>query len=319
MTFKKVNSLLLSTERYKQSKIMKDKSINGHVAIILANVIFGLGVPATKLLLDKWVTPMTYMATRCIGAALIFWAISLFLPKEKVERKDLIVIIIGGLLGFVISQTFTAWALNFTSPVYYSLIASLTPIAVLMLAVPILGEKASGTKLLGVVLGIAGAALMVVLKWRSEAGSNDLLGIFLALMSLLTWAIYLIITRKVSEKYSPVTQMKWVFLVSTIAVLPFAWKEFPQTALYGNPLSSASIEGVALMAFIVIFATVLGYFMIPYAMKYLQATTVSIYTNLQPVVASLVAIAIGQDIFTWDKPLAAVLVLVGAWLVTNRK
>ncbi len=64
MTFKKVNSLLLSTDRQKQSIIMKDKSINGHVAIILANVIFGLGVPATKLLLDKWVTPMTYMATR---------------------------------------------------------------------------------------------------------------------------------------------------------------------------------------------------------------------------------------------------------------
>ena len=298
---------------------MKDKSINGHVAIIVANVIFGLGVPATKLLLDKWVTPMTYMAMRCIGAALIFWAIAMFLPKEKVERKDLLVIILGGLLGFVISQTLTAWSLNYTSPVYYSLIATLTPIAVLILAVPILGEKASATKLLGVVLGIAGAALMVVLKWQSEAGKNDLLGIFLALMSLLTWAVYLIITRKVSEKYSPVTQMKWVFLVSTIAVLPFAWKEFPQTALFSSPLSSTSMEGIALMAFIVVFATVLGYFMIPYAMKYLQATTVSVYTNLQPVVASLVAIAIGQDILTWDKPVAAILVLLGAWLVTRKK
>ena len=236
---------------------MKDKSINGHVAIIVANVIFGLGVPATKLLLDKWVTPMTYMAMRCIGAALIFWAIAMFLPKEKVERKDLLVIILGGLLGFVISQTLTAWSLNYTSPVYYSLIATLTPIAVLILAVPILGEKASATKLLGVVLGIA--------------------------------------------------------------VLPFAWKEFPQTALFSSPLSSASMEGIALMAFIVVFATVLGYFMIPYAMKYLQATTVSVYTNLQPVVASLVAIAIGQDILTWDKPVAAILVLLGAWLVTRKK
>ena len=73
------------------------------------------------------------------------------------------------------------------------------------------------------------------------------------------------------------------------------------------------------MAFIVIFATVLGYFMIPYAMKYLRATTVSIYTNLQPIVASLIAIAIGQDIFTWDKPVAAVLVLLGAYLVTQKK
>ncbi len=70
------------------------------------------------------------------------------------------------------------------------------------------------------------------------------------------------------------------------------------------------------MAFIVIFATVLGYFLIPYAMKFLRATTVSIYTNIQPVVASLVAIAIGQDMMSWDKPVAAVLVLLGAYIVT---
>ena len=294
-----------------------DKRVNGHAAIIFANVIFGLGVPVTKYLLEDWVTPMTYMATRCIGAALIFWVIAAFLPKEKVERKDLCIILLGGLLGFVVSQTLTAWSLNYTSPVYYSLIATLTPIAVMLLAAPFLQERITPIKLLGVLLGIGGAALMVVLKWQSDAGSNDLLGIIYALLSLLTWAIYLIITRKVSEKYSAVTQMKWVFLISTVAVLPFAWKEFPQTALYGGGFGADIWTGIAGMAFIVIFATVLGYFLIPYAMKYLRATTVSVYTNLQPVVASLVAIAIGQDIFTWDKPVAALMVLLGAWLVTT--
>jgi len=293
-----------------------DKKIQGHAAIILANVIFGLGVPITKYLLETWVTPMTYMATRCIGAALIFWAVALFLKKEKIESKDLLVIIIGGLLGFVISQTLTAWALKFTSPVYYSLIATLTPIAVMLLAALFLSEKITPVKLLGVFLGIAGAALMVVLKWQSGSGSNDFLGILLAFLSLLTWAIYLIITRKVSEKYSSVSQMKWIFLVSTIAVLPFAWSEFPQTALYGSPFTAATWQGAAAMAFIVVLATVLGYFLIPFAMQYLRATTVSVYTNLQPIVASLVAIAVGQDVMTWDKPVAALLVIVGAYLVT---
>ena len=103
-----------------------NKTLQGHAAILTANVIFGLGVPVTKFLLDEWVTPMTYMATRCLGAALIFWVVGLFLPKEKVERRDLLVIMAGGLLGFVISQTLTAWALQFTTPVYYSLIATLT-------------------------------------------------------------------------------------------------------------------------------------------------------------------------------------------------
>ena len=296
-----------------------DKKVNGHAAVILANVIFGLGVPVTKYLLEDWVTPMVYMALRCIGAALIFWLIAAFLPKEKVEKKDLIVIMLGGLTGFVISQTLTAWALNYTSPVYYSLIATLVPIGTMLLAALFLKESITGFKLLGVCLGIAGAALLVLVKWQTEAGSNDLFGIFFALLSLLTWVIYLIITSKVSQKYTAVTQMKWTFLVSTIAVLPFAWNEFIQTKLFSGDYGfTEGMMGVGGMAFIVVFATVMGYFMIPYAMKYLRATTVSIYTNLQPIVASLIAIAIGQDVFTWDKPVAAVLVLVGAYLVTQK-
>ena len=290
--------------------------MEGHAAVMTANVIFGLGVPVTKYLLDQWVTPMTYMATRCIGAALIFWVISLFLPKEHVERKDLFVIMLGGLLGFVISQTLTAWALDFTTPVYFSLIATLTPVATMLMAALFLNEKITGMKTLGVVLAILGAALMVFVGWVGGAGRNDLLGIILAILSVLTWVVYLLITRKVSQKYTAVTQMKWIFLVSTIAVLPFSWREFPATALYGG---QADWAGIAAMAFIVIFATVLGYFMIPFAMQYLKATTVSIYTNIQPVVASLVAIAIGQDLMTWDKPVAAVLVLLGAWLVTKER
>jgi len=296
---------------------MQKSNFSAHAAIIIANVIFGLGVPITKYLLDGWVTPHVYMASRCIGAALLFWAVAACLPREKVAGRDLIVIIFGGLLGFFVSQTLTAWALAYTSPVYFSLIATLTPIAVMLLAALFIGERITSQKLLGVVLGIAGAALMVVLKWQSQGGSNDLLGIVLALLSLLTWAVYLIITRHVSARYSSVSQMKWMFLVSTFAILPLAWTEFPQTQLYGHAIGTDSLWGWAAMLFIVLFATGIGYFLIPVAMKRLRATTVSVYTNLQPVVASVVAIAVGQDVLTWDKPVAAVLVLLGAWLVSR--
>lgn len=296
-----------------------NNKIKGHSAILIANTIFGLGIPVTKYLLDSWVTPMTYMASRCIAAAAIFWLISFFMPKEHILRKDLVIIILGGLTGVVISQTLTAWALNYTSPVYYSLIATLTPIFVMVLAAPLLKEKISATKILGIILGITGAMLMVVCKWQSSTGSNDLLGIALALLSLLTWVVYLVITRKVSTKYSPVTQMKWVFLVSAIAILPFSWHEFAGTPLYGNTFDTGAMPGMAAMLFIIVLATVMGYFLIPFAMKYLHATTVSIYTNLQPVIASLVAIYVGQDILTWDKPAAALLVLISAYIVTKKE
>lgn len=294
---------------------MMDKhKIEGHSAVLLANVIFGLGVPVTKLLLDEWVSPMAYMATRCMGAAAIFWLISLFMPRERVERRDLLVIMGGGLLGFVVSQTLTAWALHFTTPVYFSIIATLTPVATMVCAALLIGERLSLRGALGVAIGVVGALLMVMVGWQGGSGMNDLLGIGLAVLSLLTWAVYLIITRKVSVKYTAVTQMKWVFLVSTLAVLPFSWTDLQASRLYS---SQWAWSGVAEMAFIVVFATVAGFFAIPFALRYLKTTSVSVYTNLQPVVASFVAIAIGQDLLSWDKPVSLALVLLSAWIVTN--
>ena len=293
---------------------MENSKIQAHGAILLANTIFGLGVPVTKLLLEDWVSPMTYMATRSLGAAVIFWLIAAFMKPEKVERRDLMVIMLGGLMGVVVSQTLTAESLNYTSPVYFSLIATLTPVAVMLMAALFIGERITGLKFLGVLLGIAGAVLMVVMGQTSGSGSNDLLGITLAILSVLTWAIYMIITRKVAQKYSPVTQMKYVFLISAIVTVPLAWPELSEQRLYSA--ATFGWDGALEMAFIVLMATVLGYFLIPYAMKYLSATTVSIYTNLQPMVASFVAIAIGQDRLTWDKPVAAILVLLSAYIVT---
>lgn len=294
---------------------MEKNKIAAHASLLVANIIFGLGVPITKLLLDNWVSPMAWMATRCIGAAVIFWAVSLFMPKERVPIKDLFVIMIGGLIGFLVSQTFTAWAIDYSTPAYVSFIGTLTPVMTMVCAALFIGERISGRGLVGVVIGIIGAMLMVVMNWQGGAGKNDVLGIGFALLSLLTWAIYLIITRKVSAKYSAVTQMKWIFLVSSVAILPFSWSDLAHSTLYS---SAWQWSGVLEMAYIVVLATVVGFFAIPFASRYLKATTVSVYTNLQPILASFVAIALGQDLLTWDKPVALILVLLSVYMVSKR-
>ena len=289
--------------------IMNSEAIKGHVAVLLANVIFGVGVPVTAILLSKWVTPNGYMLTRCAGAALIFWVIQCFLPKEQMTLRDWLTIVVGGLIGIVVSQLFTAWSLVYTTP-------TLVPVATMLGAALFLKERITGMKIVGVVLAIIGALIIVLHTGLGESqGKNDLLGIGLGFLSLITWVIYLLITRNVSARYSPVTQMKWVFLASALVMLPMTWGEFDQQTLY-SPAWQWS--GVIAMAFIVICATVLGYFAIPYAMKRLDATTVSTYTNLQPIVTALIAITIGQDVLTWDKPVALIIVLIGAYLVTMK-
>ena len=289
--------------------------IAAHGALLTANLIFGLGVPITKLLLDNWVSPMAWMASRCIGAALIFWGISLFMPKEKVVTRDLFVIMVGGLIGFLVSQTFTAWAIDYSTPTYVSLIATLTPVMTMVCATLFIGERCSWKGFVGIAVGIVGAMLMVAMNWQGGTGKNNVLGIGFALLSLLTWAIYLIITRKVSARFSAVTQMKWIFLVSSVAILPFSWSDLTHSTLY-SPAWQWS--GVMEMAYIVVLATVVGFFAIPFASRYLKATTVSVYTNLQPIVTAIAAIWLGQDHLTWDIPVALVLVLLSAYLVGRK-
>ena len=64
-------------------------------------------------------------------------------------------------------------------------------------------------------------------------------------------------------------------------------------------------------------ATVLNNLLYPVALKGIQPTTASIYINLQPIIASVVAILIGQDIFSWDEPVSAILVISGVLLVSH--
>lgn len=288
----------------------------GHVAVLCANLIFGLNIPISKALLSQWMTPFGYMASRTLAATIIFWVIQSFLPKEKVSPKDLAIIAMGGIIGFVVSQSLTAISLQYTSPVYFSLIVALSPLVVMLLAAVFLKEPITGKKMAGVVLGIAGALLMITQIDNSASGKNNLWGIFLAIISVMAFSVYLIIIRSVAQKYTTVTQMKWMFLFAAIILIPLGCTEYSEQALFS---ASWGWTGVWELAFVAILATSVAYFLTPFGMKYLRATTVSVYMNLQPIVSSVAAICVRQDSFSWDKPLAAVLVIAGAYVVSTSR
>ena len=260
-----------------------------HAAIFCANVFLGLNLPFTKDLLTTYVTPTGYMVLRASAAALLFWGIGCFTRREH--------------------------SLEYTTPVYFSLISAMSPVVVMLLAAVFLREPVSLQKVLGVVLSVAGTLLLILhADDNPAAGSHNLFGILLACVSIVAFSAYLIIMRTVSPRYTPVTQMKWTFLFAGIVLLPVAFVSLPSQPLFNGAGTGA---GYGELAFVILCATVVGYMLIPFGMKYLRATTVSIYMNLQPVVASGVAIVLGQDSFTWEKPVAALLVITGAYIVTN--
>lgn len=295
---------------------MIKEEIKGHIAAITTNVIFGLNIPITKSLLSGWMSPMGYTLTRMLFGMSMFWAISLFQKKEKVIFKDLMMIFLCGLLGLVATQVTFAIGLRYTTPVTYSLILALSPIMVLILSTVFLKESVNRKKIFGVIMGITGAAIIILHSSNGLSGSNTIFGIIISVISVTCYAGYIIITRKVSAKYSPVTMMKWMFLLSAFILLPFGISELPEQQVYS---SATSFTAISELLFALVFSSIIAFFLMPIALKRIKATTASIYVNLQPLVASSVAIIIGQDIFGWDKVLALILVIGGVYLVTQSK
>ncbi|SDR01769.1 DMT family transporter [Flagellimonas zhangzhouensis] len=290
----------------------------GLVAILTANIIFGLNTPVTKELMDHWMSPIGYTITRMFFGAALFWLVGLFLKSEKVDKKDMWTMIIGGLMGFIGTQLLFSQALEYTTPVIYSLLMALTPVVVLILSAIFLKEGIPSRKILGIIISISGAGLIIYLSGSGgPTGSNNGLGILLAILCVFCYAGYLTLTRKISMKYNPITIAKWMFLVSAIAALPLTFNGgLEHQEIYSE---SGTVWAYSLLLFSLLFSTTLAFFLMPYALKRLEASTASIFMNLQPIVASVVAIAVGQDRLTWDKPLAAFLVILGVYLVTYKK
>lgn len=286
----------------------------GVLAILMANTIFGLNIPVTKALMEQWMTPMGYTTTRMFFGAILFWLLGTVVKDIKVEKRDLPILIIGGLIGFIGTQFLFSQSLKYTSPVIFSLLMALTPVVVLGLSKVFLNEFVSKIKILGIIISISGAALIILLNATQEsAGSNNTLGILFAVLCVCCYAGYLVLTRTISVKYKPITIAKWMFLVSALVALPFSGSSLQNQAIYSE---NATLQAYGYLIFALLFSTTLAFFLMPFALKRLEASTVSIFMNLQPIVASFVAIIVGQDVLTWDKPVATIMVITGVCLVT---
>lgn len=198
----------------------KDKWL-GHGAILATNLIFGLNTPIAKTIVPEWISPYALTFVRMVFATLVFWGIGLLAPKEEVGKRDLWTIFWGALFGLVGAQVSFANALLYTSPVNITIIAAMTPLAVMLIAALILKEPVTFKKAAGVLIGASGALLII---FQSSAintdSSGNWIGNLLCIVNVITYAIYLVITRPISQRYSAITLMKWMFLFSALISFP---------------------------------------------------------------------------------------------------
>jgi len=294
---------------------MTDKHPAGHGALIVAYIIFGLNIPVMKsVLTDGNISANNMAFFRFAGALAGFWIASLFTKSEKVTARDMFLLFPASLTGLFFNQFAFSYGLTMTSPVDAAIINTIGPVMTMLLAALFLKEPVTWLKAAGVFIGVAGALLLIFSNNIQGRENASLAGNFLILGSTLSFVIYLTAFKPLIMRYKPVTLMKWMFLYATVCSLPFCWK-----GLAAINLSAISANIWMETLYVVLLATFLCYFLVPIGQKYLRPTIVSMYNYVQPVVSSLVAVAVGMDTFGWNKGLATALIFIGVYAVTQSK
>lgn len=296
---------------------MSRNSLAGHLACFAAYAIFGINIIVCKDLTGgHLISPIALFTLRSIGAGLLFWFISLFQPKEEVDKKDYIKIFAASFLGFFLTQLTFLIAIPSVTPMSCSIISAMSPIYTMLIAAMAIKEPVTAKKACGVSISLFGIIFLIInsVGAHNGASENSFSGIVLMILNSLSFSLYLGIFKPLISKYSVVTFMKWIFLFATVMSLPVSAKEVVT-------LSWSSIPAPQLMelGFLIIFATFVSYFLIPFGQKRIRPTLVSMYSYIQPIIATGIAIIIGMDTLTWQKVLAAGLVFGGVVIVSRSR
>ena len=299
----------------------KNSTLVGNLACLVAYGIFGFNIISCKsIALDGNITPMALFCLRSFGATALFWIWSMFTaPREQIEKKDAWKVAVASFLGLFMTQLSFLFAITQTTAVDASIMSTLSPIMALVISALVIRERITWSGILGIVLSLIGVLILIFncVSIRSGADSTSIWGILGMLVNTLCFASYVGIFKPLIQKYSVVTFMKWMFLFSSLMALPFAFGAFRESNLAAVPM-----DVVWQVLFVVVAATFIAYFLIPIGQKRLRPVVVCMYTYVQPVIAMIIALALGLDTLNALKVTATVLVFTGVGLVNfvpNRK
>ena len=294
------------------------KNFWAHMALLAVALIYGANFIIAKAVMPDPIEPTSFIALRVIGAAALFWIIAvrkIVLPK----REDWWRFLVCALVGVATNQLLFFNGLSLTSPVNASIIMTSNPILVMVLSAVFLKQPITWVKTIGVLLGAAGAAMLL---WSSNGdvnGNSSLLGDVFILLNSISYAIYLVMVKPLMQKYHPLDIVAWTFLIAIAFVFPFGGM-----GLKAVPWSSLDSWQWFCVGFVIICTTFLTYLFNILAIHRLSPTIASSYIYLQPVFAGLFALLLASVVerdytrdISWFKIGCALMIVAGVWLVSR--
>ena len=295
---------------------MNKQTIVGHLACFMAYAIFGFNIIVCKdLTSGQLISPLAIFCLRSLGAGALFWLISLFAPKEKVEKKDYLRIFAASILGFFVCQITFLVGIPHITPMDCSVLSAISPIYTMIIAAIVLKEPITWQKAGGVIISFTGIIYLIVSRASSNGvAETSLFGISMIILNSLSFSLYLGIFKPLIGKYSVITFMKWIFLFAFLMSIPFSGKEIVT-------LNWSAVPAIQLaeLAYLIFCATFITYFLIPVGQKRIRPTLVSMNSYVQPIIAIVISICVGMEMLTWQKVLAAIMVFGGVVVVSYSK
>jgi drug/metabolite transporter (DMT)-like permease len=284
------------------------------IAATLVSIIYGVTFTIAKDVMPKYVEPFGFITMRVGGSVVLFWLISFFGPKEKIVIGDFPRIIAAAFFGVALNMLTFFKGLSYTSPIMGAVLMVTTPMIVLVLSAFIMKERMKKRKVIGILFGLAGTITLILYGKSMVNAPNATLGNLLVFINAVSYGFYLIIVKKLMDKYNAFTFVKWIYTFGFIMVLPFGWNEF-------HAISWALIPTAVLwkIGFVIVFSTFFTYLLNLLSMRELKPTTVAVFIYLQPLFATIFAIGLGKDELSLVKLLSAILIFVGVYLVTQKK
>lgn len=284
------------------------------LAALGATTIYGLSHTIAKEVMPTYIQGFGLVQLRLLGAATLFWLVSLFIPQQRINRSDFPRMVLCALLGMALNMLCFFKGIELSTPINSAVLITLTPILVFVFSAILIKEKLLLPRVIGVLLGLIGALVLILFGGEIRADAPNIpLGNILFFFNAAGFGMYLVLVKSLSAKYTTVHLLKWLFLFGCIMCLPVTYKEFQAVSWPALPF-----DAIWRFGYVIVGTTFLTYLLNVYALKQLKASTIGVFTYLQPLVGIGYAILVGADMFTPSKLVAAVVVLGGVYLVTKR-
>lgn len=254
---------------------------------------------------------------RTVLSGLFMWPVYLF-AQDRMERgvkrwtwQDAPRLMTYGVLGVIGNQGLFMIGLSMTSVAHGSVIVAMGPMFILAGSSLAGHERLSTAKIAG--MAVAAAGVVVMQFGRAVSGSPSLRGDVVMLVSVIIFAAYSVLGKKVAAEFGSITVNTFAFIGGALVLAPSTlWQAWH----FGiDRVSGTAWMGVVYMA---LFPSIAGYLIYSYALRHLPASRVSSVTYLQPVVATTLAVVFLREIPAPTFAAGAGLVLTGVYISGRR-